>query len=114
MKAFAECGADIFLAGHLHVSQTGQAAKNYRISGYSALVVQAGTATSTRSRGEANSFNVIRIEPAKIGVECVFYLAKRAVEVCELIDRGFLQEDRGMGAVLKIMEEVRLDRVVQP
>ena len=41
----------------------------YRISGYAALVVQAGTATSTRERGEVNSFNVIRTEPARIEVD---------------------------------------------
>ncbi|MBA3694542.1 MAG: metallophosphoesterase, partial [Acidobacteria bacterium] len=32
-------------------------------------VIQAGTATSTRGRGEANSFNVIRIEKARLIVE---------------------------------------------
>jgi hypothetical protein len=31
--------------------------------------VQAGTATSTRGRGEANSFNVIRIDRPHIAVE---------------------------------------------
>jgi hypothetical protein len=31
--------------------------------------VQAGTATSTRSRGEANAFNVLRIERAAVTVE---------------------------------------------
>lgn len=68
MTGLAECGADLFLAGHLHVSHTGHT-KRYNIRGHSALVVQAGTATSTRERGEANSFNVLRIAFPTIAVE---------------------------------------------
>lgn len=69
MAAFARCGADILLAGHLHASHIGDTAARYRIPGFAALVVQAGTATSTRGRGEANAFNVLRIEPSAIGIE---------------------------------------------
>jgi len=68
MTGLAECGADLFLAGHLHVSHTGHT-KRYNISGHSALVVQAGTATSTRERGETNSFNLLRIAYPAIAVE---------------------------------------------
>jgi 3',5'-cyclic AMP phosphodiesterase CpdA len=68
MTGLAECGADLFLAGHLHVSHTGHT-KRYNISGHSALVVQAGTATSTRERGETNSFNLLRIAYPEIAVE---------------------------------------------
>lgn len=69
MAGLAECGADVFLAGHLHVSHTGNTAKRYNIQGYSALIVQAGTAISTRGRGEANSFNLIRLAHPEIVVE---------------------------------------------
>ena len=68
MTGLADCGADLFLAGHLHISHTGHT-QRYKIRGYSALVVQAGTATSTRERGEANSFNVLRIAHPSIVVE---------------------------------------------
>jgi 3',5'-cyclic AMP phosphodiesterase CpdA len=68
MTELAECGADLFLAGHLHISHTGHT-KRYKIHGHSALVVQAGTATSTRERGEANSFNLLRIAYPEITVE---------------------------------------------
>jgi 3',5'-cyclic AMP phosphodiesterase CpdA len=71
MTGLADCGADLFLAGHLHVSHTGHTAKRYNIRGHSALVVQAGTASSTRGRGEANSFNVIRISHPDITVQRV-------------------------------------------
>jgi 3',5'-cyclic AMP phosphodiesterase CpdA len=69
MEALASCGADVFLAGHLHVSHTSHSATRYKIKGHSALVIQAGTATSTRGRGEANSFNVIRVDRPRITVE---------------------------------------------
>lgn len=69
MAGLAECGADLFLAGHLHVSHTGNTAKRYNIQGHSALVVQAGTAISTRGRGEVNSFNLIRLSHSEIVVE---------------------------------------------
>lgn len=68
MNELAECGADLFLAGHLHISHTGHT-RRYNIRGHSALVVQAGTATSTRERGEANSFNLLRIAHPEITVE---------------------------------------------
>lgn len=69
MEALASCGADVFLAGHLHTSHTTHSATRYRIKGHSALVVQAGTAASTRSRGEENSFNVIRVDRPQIAIE---------------------------------------------
>lgn len=69
IEALANCGADVLLAGHLHLSHTGHTAKRFNTKGHSALVVQAGTATSTRGRGEANSFNLIRIQRPHIQVE---------------------------------------------
>ena len=69
MRRLADCGADLFLSGHLHLGYTGHTSIRYQIQGLSALIVQAGTATSTRGRGEANSFNVIRMEPPEIEVE---------------------------------------------
>jgi 3',5'-cyclic AMP phosphodiesterase CpdA len=78
MEALASCGADVFLAGHLHVSHTSHSAKRYQIKGHSALVIQAGTATSTRGRGEANSFNLIRIDRPRITVERFEWKPERA------------------------------------
>lgn len=69
METFAACAIDILLAGHLHVGQTGNTAARYEMVGHAALVIHAGTATSTRRRGEANSFNVIRINRPNIVVE---------------------------------------------
>ncbi|SFU80010.1 metallophosphoesterase family protein [Pseudoduganella namucuonensis] len=69
MTAFSQCGVDLLLAGHLHSSHAGNSAQRHKIAGYAALVVQAGTATSTRKRGEENSFNAIHVEHDRITVD---------------------------------------------
>lgn len=67
MAKLSAAGADLFLAGHLHISHIGHTAERYQVAGHSALVVQAGT-VSTRSRGEQPSFNVLRIQRPEISV----------------------------------------------
>ncbi len=63
-------GADVFLAGHLHVSHIVHSARRYRLdNGYSALIIQAGTAASTHERGEENSFNILQIDLPVLSVQ---------------------------------------------
>lgn len=62
-------GADVFLTGHLHLTYVGHTATRYQIRGRSAIVVEAGTATSFRGRGEVNSFNVLRVDRDHVRVE---------------------------------------------
>ncbi len=69
MQAFAACGADILLAGHLHRSHVTDTTARYAIERFAALVVQAGTATSLRARGEVNSFNILHIEASRVRLE---------------------------------------------
>jgi 3',5'-cyclic AMP phosphodiesterase CpdA len=68
MEQLARGGADLFLAGHLHVSHVGHTAERYKIADHSALVLQAGT-LSTRGRGEPNSFNVVTLARLHISVD---------------------------------------------
>ncbi len=75
MPLIAECGGDVFLAGHLHVSNIETTAKRYRLeNGRVALVIQAGTATSARVRGEAHSFNLIAFEHPRLRIDRLEYL----------------------------------------
>jgi 3',5'-cyclic AMP phosphodiesterase CpdA len=69
MEVFRRAGADTLLSGHLHTSLVTGTAQRYPMGDFNALVVQAGTATSTRSRGETNSFNRLVIDGPQIDVE---------------------------------------------
>src|SRR4051812_23279425 len=61
IQGFARCQVDMILSGHLHFSHAGPTPMRYGDTGYTALLIQAGTATSSRLREELNSFNLIRI-----------------------------------------------------
>ncbi|MDP4199955.1 MAG: metallophosphoesterase family protein [Bacteroidota bacterium] len=73
MKVLSECGADLFLAGHLHRIHAGLTAERYKIEDYSALVIQAGTATLFNGSQELNSFNVIHCERPTMKVNRVMW-----------------------------------------
>src|SRR4051812_43226326 len=71
LDAIEESGVDLLLAGHAHHASVHSAADLVTRAG-GALVIQAGTATSTRVREQSQSFNVIDIENGNVTltVEC--------------------------------------------
>ncbi|HEX8253196.1 MAG TPA: metallophosphoesterase [Thermoanaerobaculia bacterium] len=69
IQTLAECRVDMLLAGHFHIADIGYTAKRYHVPGYSALIVSSGTTTSTRTRGQPNSLNVIRIARPRVTID---------------------------------------------
>lgn len=59
-QALKGCPVDVLMSGHFHASCA---------SSDGVVEVHAGTATSSRTREEPNSFNVLRIEPGKVEVQ---------------------------------------------
>jgi 3',5'-cyclic AMP phosphodiesterase CpdA len=99
MKVFAACGTDILLSGHMHLSHVGSTASRYALGGYAALTIQAGTATSTRGRGECNAFNLIRIENSDVTLER-YEWEPQAGEFTLAARSAFARQDHGWREVL--------------
>jgi 3',5'-cyclic AMP phosphodiesterase CpdA len=69
VEALASVGIDVVLSGHVHQAHAGHSATRFRAAHRALLLVQAGTATSTRVRGEPNSWNVLRLDDGAVRVE---------------------------------------------
>ena len=67
LDAIEEAGVDMLLAGHNHHASSHSASDLVTRAG-GALVVQAGTATSTRVRDQEQSFNPIDIADAAVTI----------------------------------------------
>ena len=70
MAGFVLADVDMILSGHLHRSGVGETTKRYPLPGRAALLIRAGTATSTRRRGEVNAFNVVRVARPEVAIDC--------------------------------------------
>jgi 3',5'-cyclic AMP phosphodiesterase CpdA len=71
MAGLMRAGVDMILSGHLHLSGVGETTKRYPAPGRAVLLIQAGTATSTRRRGEVNAFNVVRVARHEVTIACM-------------------------------------------
>ena len=69
LKQLSRCGADVYVSGHLHKAHSGELATPVELPGLAPLFVAAGTAPSTRGRGEKNAFNVLRVASQEIALE---------------------------------------------
>jgi 3',5'-cyclic AMP phosphodiesterase CpdA len=106
MRMFSRCGADILLAGHVHMSHAGATTASEALDGYSALIVQAGTATSTRGRGETNAFNVLRVARGEVAVERHAWDDSAGGFALERVQR-FSRGDTGWGVAAPLAEAGR-------
>lgn len=71
IRGLTDCKVDVVFSGHMHVSHATSSVAQYGHSHRAALLIQAGTATSSRRRDEANSYNIVRLEKANVTVECL-------------------------------------------
>lgn len=72
-EMLSACRCDLLLAGHLHLGGAVEGSMRSDVLMHEPIIVQAGSATSTRRRGESNSFNAIVIELRDIEIRRYFW-----------------------------------------
>jgi 3',5'-cyclic AMP phosphodiesterase CpdA len=82
LQAAEACGVGLLLAGHLHRGYTGDIRTHHVGIRRAMLVAQAGTAVSHRVRGEANSYNVIRLSAERLGFSLRAWNGRAFHETC--------------------------------
>jgi hypothetical protein len=70
----------LLLAGHLHTSYSGDVRTRHKAVTRSILSVQAGTATSTRQREQANAYNLITIRADEVTIQVRGWTGERFEE----------------------------------
>ena len=69
LEAAADCGVDLLLAGHLHTGSTADVRATHVGFAKSMIIAQAGTALSRRRRDEPNAYNLVTVDPPRVGIE---------------------------------------------
>ena len=79
LRAAAECGVELLLAGHLHEGFHADVRATHVGLSRSMIVAQAGTALSRRRRGEPNAYNLVTVDPPRLSLQVRSFAGDRFV-----------------------------------
>ncbi len=101
LSALEESGVDLLLAGHLHLAYSRDVIGHHDFMTRSILVAQAGTATSHRTRGEPNAYNIVELGSDRVLIEVRVSRGRRferaLTSAWRRVDHRFIEEETREG-----------------